>query len=308
MKKNSLILLTGAIVLASGSALLARALLAPPKPPEVKAQVQPVASKEVTRQVLVASRNLQPGDFIDAGSLDWQPATAQMTRSLYFIEGQDKQDSLLGATVRQPVEAGQPLTSSVVVRPGEPGFLASVIQPGMRAVSVPTSAVESNFGLVAAGDRVDVILSLKREQETQAPDATTNAAPFLAAQTILHDVRVLAMNNSTRSDLNVRRDLEATPNAKSTTSRQSFETVTLEVAPAAAEQLAVAKEIGNLQLAIRSSVEQTDDELLTSGEVTTLNKTTSIYPAPKSVSRSGPATTVQVFRGKSTEVLDLAKH
>ncbi|RMQ50858.1 hypothetical protein ALQ04_01871 [Pseudomonas cichorii] len=308
MKKNSLILLTGAIVLASGSALLARALLAPAKQPEAKAQVQPAAPKEITRQVLVASRNLQPGDFIDAGSLDWQPATPQMTRSLYFIEGQDKQDSLLGATVRQPVDAGQPLTSSVVVRPGEPGFLASVIKPGMRAVSVPTSAVESNFGLVAAGDRVDVILSLKREQETQAPDAAANSAPFLAAQTILHDVRVLAMNNSTRSDLTVRKDVETTPNAKSTSTRQSFETVTLEVAPSAAEQLAVAKEIGNLQLAIRSSVEQTEEELSGGGEVTTLNKTTSIYPSQKSAGKSGPSATVQLFRGKTSEVLDLAKH
>ena len=44
---------------------------------------------------------------------------------------------LVGAVVRQPLAAGQPITASRVVKPGERGFLAAVLEPGMRAISVP---------------------------------------------------------------------------------------------------------------------------------------------------------------------------
>jgi Flp pilus assembly protein CpaB len=300
MKKNSIFLLAGALVFAIGVALLARALLAPPKAPAV-ASVESVRAEPARppKAVLVAARDLQPGEFIDGSHLDWREVDDNPSRTLFFIRGQDDQESLYGATVRQPVDAGQALSASLVVLPGEPGFLAAVLKPGMRAVSIPTSRVESNFGLVSSGDRVDVILGLRRE-DSYSTVSQASSLPHLAAQTILHDVRVLALNDRARGEVLVRQEDGA--KAKDGSRRASFETVTLEVTPFDAEKLAVAKEIGSMQLALRSAREPSDPEELFSGGVTTLRATTDLYGGLG----GGSSAKVQAFRGNSSETISLA--
>lgn len=306
MKKNSIFLLAGAFVLAIGVALLARTLLTPPPPPVVaKVETRPEPPPAPPRKaILVATRDLHPGEFIDGSHMDWREVEDNPSRSLYFIKGADQQETLYGATVRQPVEAGQPLTVSVVVRQGEPGFLAALLKPGMRAVSIPTSRMESNFGLVSSGDRVDVILGLKREDSlTVASEGAS--APNLAAQTILRDVRVLALNNQARGEMYVRPEEDAKDSGRRTGGgTTTFETVTLEVTPADAEKLAVAKEVGSLQLALRSAREPFDPEeiFLTSG-VTTLRATTDVYVTKPA---SSSTASVQAFRGSSSESITLS--
>ena len=47
---------------------------------------------------------------------------------------------MVGAVVRSYIAAGEPITDGAVVKPGDRGFLAAVLNPGMRAVSVPINA------------------------------------------------------------------------------------------------------------------------------------------------------------------------
>ena len=181
----------------------------------------------------------------------------------------------------------------------DPGFLAAILKPGMRAVSVPTNLVESNFGLVSSGDHVDVILALKRS-DGAASKAQIPNAPHLAAQTILHAVRVLALNNRVRGEMQVRPD----DSAKKTGDGEigaNVQTVTLEVSSADAEKLALAKEIGSLQLALVPAREADQPGSRAARSVTTLRAITDIYDtvAP---TWSG-AVSVQAFRGKATETL-----
>jgi hypothetical protein len=49
-----------------------------------------------------------------------------------------------------------------VVHPGEQGFLAAVLDPGKRAVSIPVDGTSGVAGFVFPGDYVDVILTIKR--------------------------------------------------------------------------------------------------------------------------------------------------
>ena len=117
MKKNSFFLLAGALVLAVGVALLARILLTPPAPPPVvqaaeepPARAEPVAPPVSRRSaVLTVAGGLRPGDFIDGSSLEWSEVDGEASRSLFFVKGVDTIEALYGATVRQPVQAGQPL-------------------------------------------------------------------------------------------------------------------------------------------------------------------------------------------------------
>lgn len=300
MKRNSLFLLAAALILATGIALMARTLLTPPKPVAVvKTEAPPPPPPR--HAILVAAHDMVPGDFIDASHVDWQEVDEKPARNMFFVRDEDKPEQLFGGTVRRRVQAGQALGVNVVVRPGEPGFVAAVLQPGMRAVSIPTSRLESSFGLVSSGDRVDVILGLKRDDPVNAA-SQTSGAPHLAAQTILRDVRVLALNNQVRSDLRVRQDDDK---AKDQDKRgtTNFETVMLEVTSQEALKLAVAKEIGTLQLALRPArVDAEEDELYDDG-VTTLRGTTDVYAS--TASSGGATTSVRAFRGSSIETISL---
>jgi pilus assembly protein CpaB len=293
MKKkiNSTILLSGACIFAAIVALFVRSQLSTPAPVQQQVQI-PVPKK----MVLVADKDLNPGDFIDIASVRWEETEKPVSRSFYFINGQDKESQLFGATVRKPVLVGTALNNSLVVRPNEPGFISAVLGKGMRAISIPTNAVASNSGLVNAGDRVDIILSLRKaDLEDTTSSGTAAAPPRLAAQTIVNDLRVLALNNDTDSNADVRprQDVDGPDNTlNNNRPRQAlFQTVTVEVTPEQAEVLAVAKEVGLLHLSLRSGADS-EFENQQAGKVTTLTDSTDIY-------RSGHQ--VKLFRGQSKE-------
>lgn len=276
MKINSTVLLAGALIAAGVVALVVRSQLsAPVAKPVAKAPVEKTA-------VLVAARDLSPGDFIDPSAVRWEETTESVSRSFYFVSGKDQENKLFGATLRERIAAGTRLSSNMLVRPNEPGFVAAVLHPGMRAISIPTSAVASNSGLVSAGDRVDVILSLRRDEQAQpAPTAAAPVVvPMLAAQTVARNLRVLAMNSQTDTDVRPRQDVDGDAAGKNAPARPRnpvYQTVTVEATPQQAEVLAVAKEVGLLQLALRSPVEADTDAEAVQTSVTRLADTTSIY-------------------------------
>ncbi|MET0268742.1 MAG: Flp pilus assembly protein CpaB [Duganella sp.] len=290
MKTSSIFLLAGALTLAAGTALVARSLMRPPPPVTIIKEVSAAAVPDV--MVLSAAQPLLPGDFIGHDQLAWRKASSQpaadhitATTDAERINGER---ALLGAALRHALETDMPITRKLLVQPGEAGFIAAVLGPGMRAISIPTSALASNAGLVSAGDYVDVILSLKREED-QAAGKDKDTFRGLAAETILRNVRVLALNSNTDSiappvieeayaaedgagNSASAKGNPATAAARAnrparpaTPVRSFYETITLEVAPAAAEKLAVAKEIGTLQVALRGTKDQLDDDQTTPG-------------------------------------------
>jgi Flp pilus assembly protein CpaB len=84
-----------------------------------------------------------------------------LIEAAYFKEGDGGAsiESLVGTVVRNAVTAGQPLTQGSIVKPGDRGFLAAALGPGMRAVTVPVSALTGVAGFVFPGDRVDLVLT-----------------------------------------------------------------------------------------------------------------------------------------------------
>jgi len=306
MRASSLLLFAGTLIFAIGAALLARALLAPaPTPPPVTQEETHTEPAQITptQAVLVASRPLAPGEFIDGSAVQWQRREGDYSPLLYFVSGHDQREDLFGATLREAVAVGEPLTNRLLVRPNEPGFIAAVLKPGMRAISVPTDMVASNAGLVAPGDRVDVILRLNRRDDGN----DDHRAPQLASQTLLGNVRLLALNSRTGAGLAPRRD-DTLASATGGEERSYFETATLEVTPRQAEQLAVASQAGTLQLAIRAAGEpQSSDPLATS--VMTLTDATHIYqrfgtlpPAPT------PQRRIELYRGNARETLTTGRN
>jgi pilus assembly protein CpaB len=141
---------------------------------------------------------------------------------------------LVGGMVRHSLSAGDVLRATDVMRPGEHGFLAAVLQPGFRAVTVGVDSVSGTAGLIWPGDRVDVILTQSMD------DAKLPAGHRVAAETVLQAVRVIAIDR-----LLVQGADSATPEPK------GAQTVTLEVTAEQAERVQVATRIGRLSLTVR---------------------------------------------------------
>lgn len=292
MKTPSVLLLAGTLLVAGSAALLVRVMLKPAPAPAAAVVAPPPPAAPARPAVLVAARDLHPGEFLDTDALRWQQLEGDHSALLYFLDSKDSLAVAVGGTVRRPLREGQPLTGTLLIKPGEPGFIAAVLQPGLRAISVPTSAVASNSGMVSTGDRVDVVLSLDRSEDEGAAGKSA-APPFLAAQTLLRNVRVLALNNITHGALTVRSETTA-PAEKKT--RTVYETVTLEVTPAQAERLSLAKEVGTLQLVVRGAREPRQPMVTDGRSVTSLEQATGIY---KSL-REGEGK-LQLFRGDAFE-------
>ncbi|WP_340587145.1 Flp pilus assembly protein CpaB [Erythrobacter alti] len=232
MDKKKLILLVGALIVAIGTALAARSMFAGAAAPEVEAaEVEPQGPK-----VLVAKRSLPVGTIITADAVAYQLWPQELVQDAYFIDGEADMDQLLGTVVRHPMTAGEPVTQGSLVAPGDRGFLAAALGPGMRAVTVPVSARTGVAGFVFPGDRVDMMLTQSVQGEGEDRQA------LQTAETILTNLRVLATDQST----------ETTTTEDGRTVVRAFRTVTLEVTPRIAEKISVAQTIGTISLALRS--------------------------------------------------------
>lgn len=238
MDRKKLVLLLGALIIAIGTAFAARTMFAGGAAPSADAQ----AAVPTGPRVLVAKRALTAGTIITADALGFQPWPQELVQDAYFIDGEADMNKLLGTVVRYPITAGEPVTQGSLVAPGDRGFLAAALGPGMRAVTVPVSATTGVAGFVFAGDRVDLIL-------TQQVDGSGDTAPLKAAETVLRNLRVLATDQT----------VEKTTDENGKTVVQEFRNVTLEVTPKIAEKIAVAQTIGTLSLALRSLADNPAD-------------------------------------------------
>ncbi len=250
--------------------------------PVKQVQAQPV--EQQGDYILVAAKTIPAGTFVNNENLEWQiwPKGAAKS-SNYFNKKQHKIEDLTGAVIRRAISAGEPLTGDRLIKPGDRGFVAAILKNGMRAVSVNVNAMTGIAGLVFPGDQVDVLLTHAIRQ----PDDLDRPMRQVS-ETILKNVRVLAMDQTIDDDQNRKLSIP--------------KTATLEVSPKQAEILMVAVELGRLSLSLRalSDSESVDDE----GQVISLReKATYTLDGEASVLLSadlGPQK-VQIVRGSETE-------
>ena len=228
--RRRIIFIVIALFLAVGTIFLARQLLGGrfSKTPSGTAAAAPAAS------VLVASAELPAGSIIAATSLRWQAWPAGLATG-YFVEGATKIADFAGAVVRSRLAAGEPLTAGEVVHPGERGFMAAVLTPGDRAVTIPITASTGIAGFPFPGDRVDLILTMVSPSSSGAGVARHVSGTFLT------DLRIVGM------DQNLSDDKKPAGKVNVVSS-----TATLEVTPKQAEVVAVASQLGVLSLSLRS--------------------------------------------------------
>src|ERR1700730_10704423 len=188
-----------------------------------------------TVDILVAKNDLGRGQLIGEGDVGWQlwPQAAANSSLVKKTERPDAMEQFVGAVVRIPVAAGEPIRDPAVVFEKGSGFLAAVLSKGMRAVSMEVSAENGAGGFILPDDHVDVILT----RRDKAAEKLTGVEKIIS-EAILRNVRVLAIDQA----------VEEKAGQKVVVGK----TATLELNPDQAETLEVSRQLGTLSLALRS--------------------------------------------------------
>lgn len=252
MRPRTIGMLIVALLLAGIAARLIQGRLHHPAQEAAKPPPPPPA-------VLVAAKNLAPGAFLQASDLRWQDWPVGGLASGYAVRGKAHLKDFIGRVPRVTLAVGQPVTVGATVAPGDHGFLAAALRPGMRAISVPITNSTGLNGLVSPGDWIDLVLteSFTTPQVSGTAQIGSVSANVQMSQsqrhaslTVLRDIRVLAVNRNL-NPIGWNPGPTAGKNAAGHADAR-LETATLEATPEDIERIAVAETMGNLSLTLRS--------------------------------------------------------
>jgi pilus assembly protein CpaB len=226
MNTSRVVILGVAALAAGGAAFIARGLLGGGTE-KVKALPAPAVAMS---EVLVASSEIPGGTALTPSAVRWQEWPKSSVDSSFITQNgnPDIGEIVKGAVVRAPIVAGQPITPAMMVHADSVGFMAAMVSPGMRAISVAVSTESGAGGFILPNDRVDVILTAKISDQPVR----------YGARTILDDVRVLAVDQTYKEDS----EQKAIP----------AKTATLELTPVQAQLVEQAASTGTLSLALRA--------------------------------------------------------
>lgn len=235
-----------------------------------------------TVQILAALTPLKYGDTLEIKTADktlqWIKWPTANVPDGAFTRGED----LFGPansqkrTVLRGIEPGELILQSKVSGFGENVRVAAQLSSGKRAFTIPINAVRGVAGLIAPGDRVDILLTRTIERQP-----TTSL--------ILQDVLVIATDQTSN---------------KENTRARIAKTATVEVDPKQAAKLTLAQSVGQLTLTLRGMNEAQSPDVAP----VRLEDLPAQPAKPKPVVAPAPApapktTTVRVRRaGQATEV------
>jgi len=181
------------------------------------------------KPLIVASRPLPLGALVDRESVK----TVRIPEKWFPKGAFSRPEEVLDRGVLGAMEPDEPLLDARLAPKGSGVGLASMIPPGMRAISVRVNDVVGVSGFVLPGMRVDVLVTGRPpgRDDTVTTTVLQNAAVLSAGQTIQADAKSQPINT---------------------------QVVTLLVNPAQAEALTLALTEGKIQLILRNS---TDHEM-----------------------------------------------
>jgi len=216
----------------------------------------PVREVEVkSYYVAVASKALPVGSMVkesDVKLVAW-PASSPVAG------GYTKVEEVVNRGLIAPVVENEPLTSTKLASIEAGAGLPPTIAAGMRAISVKVNEVIGVAGFVVPGTRVDVVVTIGRQDDSVSRVIVSNAQVLTAG---------------TKLDQDQAKDGKPIPTT----------VVTLLVTPADAERVALASSEGSIMLALRNPL----DALTTETKGTRL---ATLMGAPE------PAPVVKVSRG-----------
>jgi len=204
------------------------------------AEVNPVfiTDGSVPVPTAAAPADAKPADAKAEMAKKAESAAAQVSRAANNLATGGAKADFIGAVVREPILAGEPIVARKIVRVGDSGYMAAYLEPGMRAMAIRVTVETAAGGFILPGDRADVLLTREVKLTNLANVASADSGTKFVSATVMQNVKVLAIDQNTRAADNEQAVVGAT--------------ATLEVSGRDAEILALAKSEGELSLVLRS--------------------------------------------------------
>lgn len=216
MKLRTISVFVLALSLAGGAAWLANRW--------IQMQVQPASAKDdPTTYIVVAAQTIPMGQKIVDTHLESAGWPADRVPGEAFRD----MDEIKGQVAAQTIYQGEPILKKKIAEHMSGSTLSALITRNKRAVTVRVNDVVGVAGFVLPGNTVDVLAT----DESSRNNAT--------AKTVLQNIKVLAVDQTTGS-----KDEPTVVRA-----------VTLELTPEEAEELVEARTAGEIQLALRNSLD-----------------------------------------------------
>jgi pilus assembly protein CpaB len=187
--------------------------------------IEEQAKAQRTVRVLVPKGDLKKGEEINGGTVAVRPVPAEWAHANAITE--DQFNRVTSQRLAMNAAQGQMLMWSMLEGQRAPSF-STRLTTGRRAITVPVDEINSISGMLQPGDRIDLMVSAKRENKS-----------YLFA--LLQNVAVIATGS------------QAVPGAAADGSgRRTYTTITLELAPDEAQRVLAAREVGKLAALLRS--------------------------------------------------------
>jgi len=302
MNKNVLIVLGGAVLAALLVAMLVQVSLGGKKE---------VVADESSVQVLVAAKDLKIGRELQEGDLRWKNWSEDnlFKGAIIRKENQAAEDVLTGRLERSFSE-GEVMVRKGILKETKTNVVAARLKAGERAVSIKVSEEDLVAGFIAPGNFVDVILTYDERisfGDSKARGAEASEVKEMialnikkwATETILENVRVLALNQTTESQ---------SGSDKKTKKLGKKATVTLAVPIRDAEKLSLASEMGKITLAMRGVGDDAlnpDAPTLTDARLTTVDN--EIHEAYLELKKDSGVdmNSVKIYHGSKVETISV---
>jgi pilus assembly protein CpaB len=215
-----------------------------------------------SNKVVVAIMDIELGSKLNPQMLtmvDWPSGSIPQGA---FTTAKELQDRV----VKTSIAKGEAILNAKLAPEGTQGGLSAVIAEGKRAITVRVNDVIGVAGFALPGNYVDVMVNAQQEK----PDGKGSDAQQQISKTVLEHVLVLAVAQEASRD-------ETKPKV--------VNAVTLEVSPADAEKLDLARNVGTLSLVLRNQLDK--EPLATTG--ITKNELFGATPEPVVLAKAEPA-------------------
>jgi pilus assembly protein CpaB len=178
---------------------------------------------------VVTNVSIKPGAMIAATDLK----TASWPKHIVPQLGFQDASKVIGRVAKQEIFPGEAIQEPMLAPIDAKAGLASTIPIGKRAITVRVNEVVAVAGFVLPGSFVDIIVSVK------------GSGDAMVSKTVLTRIKVIAIAQDTEIGEQKTKIVNA---------------VTLELTPKEAELLDLARNIGNLSLALRNAFDTSQEE------------------------------------------------
>lgn len=159
----------------------------------------PVVEKVEYDSVLVATMEIPFGTRLNETHFSWKQWPAEAVTPEFITQEMSPQaiEDFSGGVARSVIYQNEPISDRKIVKPGDRGLMASLLNPGMRAVTTRISVDTAAGGFIQPGDHVDIILT--SAATTTTPGTAASRGNSFVASTIFENVRVLAIDQTLSS-------------------------------------------------------------------------------------------------------------